>query len=122
LSQHKVRPLYWLLLALSLLFQVTAVVLSKVASQRLAASSLPAFLTNGWFLAGLGCLGLQAVCWQLVLRCIPLVVAYPITSVNFLLLLAASRIFFGEPINAFHVAGAVVIVVGVRMIISEVRA
>lgn len=114
-----IRPVYWILLGLCLVFQVTAVILGKTAALRMGTPTLVAFLTNRWYLAGLGCLLLQAVCWQLVLRRIRLVVAYPITSLSYLLILGASRVFFLERINSFNITGSFVIVIGAWMVIHE---
>jgi undecaprenyl phosphate-alpha-L-ara4N flippase subunit ArnE len=116
-----VRPIHWLLLALSLLFQTSAVILGKTAALAMGKPTVTAFLTNRWYLAGLACLGLQAFCWQLVLRRMSLSVAYLATSLSYLLILAASRFIFVEPITRFNVIGSVVIVVGVWLVVNERR-
>ena len=122
MTEGAVRPIHWLLLSLSLLFQTFAVVLGKTAALRMGTPTVTAFVTNRWYLAGLACLGLQAFCWQLVLRRMRLSVAYLATSVSYLLILAASRFVFAEPINRFNLIGSVVIVVGVWLVVNERRA
>lgn len=112
----------WALLALSLAFQTTAVILGKTAALRMGAASLMAFLGNRWYLAGLGCLALQATCWQLVLRRMRLNVAYLATSVSYLLILAASLVFYAERITVFNLMGSLLIVLGVWMVLREGRA
>jgi multidrug transporter EmrE-like cation transporter len=119
--KESVRPIHWILLALSLFFQVTAVILGKTAALRMGTPTPVAFLTNGWYLGGLGCLLLQTFCWQFVLRGMHLTVAYLFTSLNYLLILGASRIFFFERINAFNLGGSAAIVVGVCLVIRENR-
>jgi drug/metabolite transporter (DMT)-like permease len=121
-ASDRARPLHWMLLFLSLAFQVTAVILGKTAALRMGAPAPAAFLTNPWYVSSLGCMVLQTVCWQLVLRGMHLSVAYLATSLNYLLILAASHLFFLEPINAFNVGGSAAIVVGVCLVIREHRA
>jgi drug/metabolite transporter (DMT)-like permease len=117
--RDRILPASWLFLSLSLLFQATAGVLGKAAALRMGKPTLIAFLTNPWYLGGLACLVLQAVAWQLVLREVRLFVAYLVTSLNYFLVLAASRIFFREVVTIAHIAGAVVIVAGVYLVVRE---
>jgi drug/metabolite transporter (DMT)-like permease len=118
-SNDKVRPIYWLLLILSLLCQVAAAVTGKIAALRLGTPTIESFLTNRWYLATLACLILQAFFWQVVLRRVRLFVAYLVTSLNYLLILAASRIFFMERVTLLNVAGAAVVVAGVYLVVRE---
>jgi drug/metabolite transporter (DMT)-like permease len=114
-----IRPADWGLLGLSLALQVTAVVFGKLAALEMPAFTFSAFVTSPLYLSVLALLALQALCWQVVLRRIPLVVAYPFTSLNYLLILGASRVFFEEPISVFNVVGSVVIIVGVCLVVQE---
>lgn len=116
---ERVSPAHWLCLVLSLLCQVTAVVLGKTAALRMARPSLAAFLTSPWYLGGLFCLVLQAFFWQLVLRGVRLFVAYLVTSLSYLLVLAASRIVFLERMTVLKLVGAAVIVAGVYLVVRE---
>jgi drug/metabolite transporter (DMT)-like permease len=116
---ERVRPVYWLYLILSLLCQATASVLGKTAALRLGDPTLVAFLSNPWYLGGLSCLVLQAFFWQLVLREVRLMVAYLVTSLNYFLVLAASRVFFQERVSVSNVIGAAIIVVGVYLVVRE---
>jgi drug/metabolite transporter (DMT)-like permease len=119
MSSERVSPVHWLFLALSLSCQLLAVILGKVAALRMGAPSVTAFLTNPWYVGGLACLLLQAVFWQVVLRHIQLFIAYLATSLSYLLILAASRLFFHERVSAFNVAGGVIIVAGVYLLVRE---
>ena len=116
---ERVRPESWIFLIFSLLFQVAAIVLGKFAALGMSTPTVRAFLTNGWYLGSLSCLILQAFFWQLVLRGIRLFVAYLFTSLNYLLVLAASRIFFLERVTPLNIAGAVVVIVGVYLVVRE---
>jgi drug/metabolite transporter (DMT)-like permease len=115
----RARPVQWLFLVLSLTCQVAAVVLGKVAALRMGVATPRAFLTNPWYIGGLACLGLQAVFWQVVLRGIRLFIAYLVTSLQYLLILAASRVFFQERASAANVVGAAVIAAGVYFVVRE---
>ena len=114
---ERAAPLYWLCLVLSLLCQVSATVLGKMAAQRMGAPTVAAFATNPWYVGGLLLLVLQAFFWQIVLRHIPLFIAYLTTSLSYLLLLAASRFVFEERVSSLHVAGAVLIAAGVTILV-----
>lgn len=81
--------------------------------------TLSAFVTSPWYLGGLACLILQAFFWQLVLREVQLFVAYLVTSLNYFLVLAASRILFLERVTSLNLIGAAVIVAGVYLVIRE---
>lgn len=115
----RVTPAHWLCLVLSLLCQVTAVILGKTAALHMGKPTLGAFLGNPWYVGGLACLVLQAFFWQLVLRQVRLFVAYLVTSLNYLLILAASRLFFLERVTLLKLAGALVIVAGVYLVVRE---
>jgi drug/metabolite transporter (DMT)-like permease len=116
---ERARPASLFFLFLSLFFQAAAIVLGKTAALRMGSPSLGAFLSNPWYLGGLACLILQAFFWQLVLRKIRLFVAYLVTSMNYFLVLAASRVFFLEKITGMNVIGAAVIVAGVYLVVRE---
>ena len=115
----RVRPIHWLYLTLCLFFQVTAVILGKTAALRMGTPTVAAFLTNPWYLGGLVCLVLQAFFWQLVLRGVRFFVAYLVTSLNYLLILAASRVFFLERVTFLNIVGASVILAGVYVVVRE---
>lgn len=118
-TNDRVHPVLWLFLTLSLVCQVSAVILGKIAALRMGRPSFGAFLENPWYLGTLVCLILQAFFWQLVLRGVRLFVAYLFTSLNYLLILAASRIFFLERVTPLNLIGAAVIVIGVYIVVRE---
>jgi drug/metabolite transporter (DMT)-like permease len=116
---ERIRPVYHLYLAVSLLCQATAVVLGKTAALRLGDPTPSAFLSNPWYLGGLLFLVLQALFWQLVLRGVRLFVAYLVTSLNTFLVLAASHFLYREPVTILNVVGAALIVAGVYLVVRE---
>jgi multidrug transporter EmrE-like cation transporter len=113
------HPIRWLFLLLSLFCQASAMVLGKYAALRMGAATATAFVTNPYYLAGLGCLVLQAFFWQVVVRGFRLFVAYLFTSLNYLLVLAASRVLFREHVTVSNIAGAAVIIAGVYFVVRE---
>jgi len=118
-TNERVRPVLWLFLTLSLVCQASAVILGKVAALRMGHPTVAAFIGSPWYLGTLICLMLQAFFWQLVLRGVRLFVAYLFTSLNYLLILAASRIVFLERVTPLNLIGAAVIVTGVYVVVRE---
>ncbi len=117
--KNRVRRACFLFLFLSLIFQATAVVLGKMAALHMGSPTFTAFLRSPWYLSGLACLFFQAFFWQLALREVRLFVAYLFTSLNYFVVLAASRVFFLERVTSLNVIGAPVIVGGVYLVIRE---
>jgi drug/metabolite transporter (DMT)-like permease len=113
------RPISFLFLTLSLSCQGAAVIFGKTAALRMASPTIRAFVTNPWYLGGLACLVLQAFFWQLVLREVRLFVAYLVTSLNYFVMLAASRFLFLEHVTMPNVLGAGIIVAGVYFVVRE---
>jgi multidrug transporter EmrE-like cation transporter len=115
------RNLAFLFILLSLLFQVLSQILSKSAALRIAAGAGRFHWYEGylpWYLASLACLGLQAICWPLALRRFPLFWAYMFMSGVYVALPLASHFIFNEPLSAWNLAGAGVIIVGIMVMLS----
>ncbi len=72
--------------------------------------------TNPWIVAGLGCYGLGAVTWIMVLTRVPLSWAYPILALNQVLILAVAWLFLGEQVNALRWSGVLLIIAGVFLV------
>lgn len=73
-------------------------------------------LTNWRVLAGIGVYCAQAGVWWAVLSRADLSYAFPLTSMSYVLLLVASRMFLGEHISLTRWMGATAIVFGVYLI------
>jgi len=67
---------------------------------------------------GFALYGLAALIWLKVLTMLPLSVAYPILSLNFILIPLASSRFLGEPLSGGRMIGIVLVVSG---IVASVR-
>jgi drug/metabolite transporter (DMT)-like permease len=118
-AEPRIDRVLWLFLMLSLFCQVAAIIFGKMAALRMGAPSAGAFLTSRWYLSAVACLILQAFFWQFVLRGIRLFVAYLFTSLNYLLVLAVSRIIFLERVTLTNVVGAAVVIAGVYVVVRE---
>nr|WP_191091203.1 4-amino-4-deoxy-L-arabinose-phosphoundecaprenol flippase subunit ArnE [Pantoea stewartii] len=70
----------------------------------------------GWLLASLIMLALGMVAWLLVLQRLPVSLAYPMLSINFILVALAARFIWRERMSPLQWAGTVLIVAGVALI------
>ncbi len=100
------------LLAASLVLGVAAHLLLKHAVGGLSADGggWPPYL---WLLAGLALYAAGTGCWMLCLASLDLSYAYPFTGLNYVLVLLASWLLFGETISAGRLAGVALICLGV---------
>jgi len=73
-------------------------------------------LLTGWLWAAVACLGLGMLVWLLVLQQLDVSIAYPMLSLNFVLVTLASQIWFNEPTDLRHWAGIVLIIVGIVLL------
>ena len=69
--------------------------------------------SSPFLLGGLFSYGVSFLLWLFVLSKIKLSLAYPITSINFVLVLIASYYFFDERLSLFQYLGIVLIIIGV---------
>lgn len=69
-----------------------------------------------WLGGALLFLGLGMLAWLLVLRALPVSRAYPMLSLNFVLVALAARFLFGETTTRRHWAGILSIVIGVILL------
>jgi multidrug transporter EmrE-like cation transporter len=68
---------------------------------------------NPFILIGLISYGISFIVWLIVLSRMKLSVVYPITSMNFILVLLASHYFFGEKLSIIQIGGFLLIIIGV---------
>ena len=106
----------------SVLCSVAGQLLLKSGAQQLAGLGRGAFLLaamrNAHVLAGLVSWIASTLCWLYVLRVAPLSRAYGLTSLTYVLVLLASVLLFGEQVRRLHVAGTVLIVVGIACLLG----
>lgn len=70
-------------------------------------------LSSGWVLAGIGVYIIGFFNWLLVLRWVPLNIAYPVTSVVYVLIALGAWLFLGEKVGALRWLGIGLINAGV---------
>jgi len=68
---------------------------------------------NPFLLTGLFFYGISFILWLFVLMKIKLSIAYPFTSLNFVLVIIASYYLFGEKLSVFQYCGIILITIGV---------
>ena len=73
-------------------------------------------LRNKWLLAGIATYALEALVWLRILSEVPISVAFPIASLNFLGVALASRWFLGEVVTRRQWAGAGLVTMGVALV------
>jgi len=110
--------------ACTILFMVYAQIVIKW--QVLAAGAFPAatsekfwflakLLVNPWIVSALVASLLAAVAWMAAMTKLDLSHAYPFTSLAFVLVIAASAVFFNEPVTGPKVAGIALICIGIAI-------
>jgi len=67
-------------------------------------------------LVGFVCYGVSALIWLAVLSRLPLSIAYPILSLNFVLIFITSALVLGEPVSFTKALGTILIVGGIGFI------
>ncbi|MGL4487658.1 MAG: 4-amino-4-deoxy-L-arabinose-phosphoundecaprenol flippase subunit ArnE [Yersinia sp. (in: enterobacteria)] len=68
-----------------------------------------------WLAIAVLLLGVAMLLWLRLLQYLPLSVAYPILSVNFILVTLASHFFYGEKVTSRHWLGIVAIMLGILL-------
>ena len=73
-------------------------------------------LTTPVFLIGLFLYGISFLLWLMVIKKLPLNVAYPMSSLNFIIVFFLSWIFLGESVNALKIVGVLTICAGIILL------
>ncbi|MEC5318378.1 4-amino-4-deoxy-L-arabinose-phosphoundecaprenol flippase subunit ArnE [Brenneria populi subsp. brevivirga] len=100
-----------LLVLLTCLLSCAGQICQKQAARQVKRSRL-----TGWLLVSLGFLGCGMAVWLLVLQRLPVSLAYPMLSVNFMLVAVAARLFWREKMSRIQWVGTLLIVAGVAVI------
>lgn len=74
-----------------------------------------------YYMAVLGILFLYAVLWQQILKRLPLVTAYSNKAVTVIWGILWGQLFFQEAINTKKIVGAVIIILGVILVVTDVE-
>ncbi|WP_421352813.1 EamA family transporter [Aeromonas sp. 604443] len=73
-------------------------------------------LRSPWLVASVAALGSGMLLWIYLLQRLPLSMAYPMLSINLVLVLLGSRLFFHEPVSSNNWLGAATIIVGALLL------
>ncbi len=107
----------------TVLFSVAGQLLLKAGTQQLAGHDRVGFLLGAFrdpqILAGLLAWAASTVCWLFVLRAAPLSRAYGLTSLTYVLVLLGSVHLFGEDVRRIHIAGTLLIVIGIGCLLQD---
>lgn len=105
-----------ILILVTVSFTVTGQILMKKGMPTSGNLDIRNIFTSPLLIIGALCYVAGFFCWLNVLNVLPLSVAFPSTSVSFILVIIASALFLGEPLTAFKLLGAVFIFGGVLLI------
>ena len=108
--------LLWILLACLLTCLGQVAQKYAVESWRDQPSSLLAKLRSPWLWLALASLGLGLLVWLLVLQRLDVGVAYPMLSLNFVLITLIARFVFHESVDRRHWIGVAVVIAGVALL------
>ncbi len=108
----------WLIISFIGLRTLNQILFKHVALGPGGSSYPQLFLEPLFYLAGVIFFG-QAVVWILILKRLPLSVAYPFTSLTIISLLVSGILFFGESLTMGNVLGAIIIMSGIVVISGE---
>ncbi|POA40833.1 4-amino-4-deoxy-L-arabinose-phosphoundecaprenol flippase subunit ArnE [Pseudomonas sp. GW456-12-1-14-TSB6] len=107
----------WLLLLACLLTCLGQVAQKfAVESWRGASLSWSSKLRSPWLWLALLALGAGLLVWLLVLQRLPVSIAYPMLSLNFVIITLIARFVFREPVDAQHWFGVVLVIGGVALL------
>ncbi len=116
------QPKTMALVLAAIVFSVAGQLLLKSGAQHLSGHGRLGFLLAAFrdaqVLSGLAAWTASTICWLYVLRVAPLSRAYGLTSLTYVLILAASVLFYGEQVRRLHVVGTVLIVMGIACLAS----
>ncbi|MGL4858593.1 MAG: 4-amino-4-deoxy-L-arabinose-phosphoundecaprenol flippase subunit ArnE [Enterobacteriaceae bacterium] len=73
-------------------------------------------LFSPWLLGSIASLGIGMLLWLRVLQLIPLSVAYPLLSLNLVLITLACHYWFHEPADRQHWTGIALVMVGIVLL------
>lgn len=105
------RPKILILMSLSLIIQSLSSVFIKCAGRYETLSKEFIF----FYILAVGCLGVFAIMWQLLLELIPLTTAYLRKGILYILILIWSVLFFREQVTVNNLLGSLIIIAGISI-------
>lgn len=77
--------------------------------------TLLSVIFDPFILSGLVATFVSGLCWMATMSKLQISYAYPFTSIGFALVMILSYFFFGEPMNAWKIAGVILIMAGIAV-------
>ncbi len=106
----------WLLLLMVSLLTSAGQLCQKQAMLQWQAPNAPSLWRNNWLVAGLAAMGVGLLLWIWLLQQLPLGLAYPMLSLNFIWVNLAAHYWFKEPLTPRHWLGTLAILLGISML------
>lgn len=111
-NNNKIR--YFIFLHIIILISSITGIISKIASQQKFLSMKFIIL----YCLMIFVLGIYAICWQQIIKRLPLTIAYTNKAVTVIWGIVFGRIFFNESITLKQVIGAVIIIIGIVLFVK----
>lgn len=106
-----------LYIVLTIILTAVSQLLQKQAAEDMnRADGYGALLSNINFILSGTFLGASVITWLLVLKYVDVSVAYPMLSLNYVLVLVLAKLFFGESIPSRRWVGVLSIIAGVSVL------
>lgn len=115
-SQHPIRTMAYVALAVSIVFGIAGQLLMKSAALNSVTQGSHGLISMGTLVA-LGVYGLGVVNWIIALRSVNLGVAYSLSSLNYVGIFLGSYFFFDEVMTSQRLIGVALIFLGVLLIV-----
>ena len=106
-----------LLLFIPVLIMAAGQISAKTGSLILA--SQESFSINIFLVLSYIFLIMRGFIWIFIIRHVELSTAYPVMSINYVIILAVSVIFFNEELTVFNAAGSILITSGILLLMND---
>lgn len=106
----------WLLLLMVSLLTSAGQLCQKQAMLQWQAPNAPPLWRNAWLVAGLAAMGVGLLLWIWLLQLLPLGLAYPMLSLNFIWVNLAAHYWLKEPLTPRHWLGTLAILLGIILL------
>lgn len=110
-------PIFYILVTI-VLSSVSQLLQKQAANELNRTGDSKPLLTNVSFVLSGMLLGASLITWLLVLQHFDVSIAYPLLSLNYIVVLVLARLFFGEHIPSRRWVGVICIVAGVVILSS----
>ena len=125
--KHTMTPKYYALVLASVLIAACGQLLLRYGMTRIGVAHpnahggqlLVQAARSPWVIGGLAVFGISSLLWMITLTRVELSRAYPFTAIGFIAILAASSILLDEAVSPRLWIGALIVVGGLLLIVSD---